>query len=385
MTILATPPSFSSLQDDLVYTVSEPTHTSDPVLYPNYKFIGDVYVGSTLVARIKKVPDPITQIGIFNIGQIVRNYIATTFNPAAGAIVAQELGDGQFSLSVTMKFGEEYGFTAFFALVADSSRTYFNNYNGRLIGATSSITALANKIATNQPTTANLLLSNSYYFISYFTTNTVGISYTVTPSGSGSGFSGTITPSVSNEMIILNLSPIALNAAHPGTINAATTSYTVQVGSQTYTFKIFCEPQYQTYMIHFLNQYGGFESKVFSKVSRKILEIQRQDFGKLPFTVDASGVVGYKNANGVYNESRSVYSSQYTERLTLNSDLLTDQEYRWLSDLILSPMVFIEDGGYFFPCVISDTNYEPKKFINDDLTNLTMNVEFGKQLNAQFR
>jgi hypothetical protein len=53
------------------------------------------------------------------------------------------------------------------------------------------------------------------------------------------------------------------------------------------------------------------------------------------------------------------------------------------SDLILSPMVFIEDGGYFFPCVISDSNYEPKKFINDDLTNLTMNVEFGKQLNAQ--
>jgi hypothetical protein len=202
----------------------------------------------------------------------------------SGAIVAQELGDGQFSLSVTMKFGEEYGFTAFFALVADSSRTYFNNYNGRLIGATSSITALANKIATNQPTTANLLLSNSYYFISYFTTNTVGISYTVTPSGSGSGFSGTITPSFSNEMIIINVSPIALNAAHPGTINAATTSYTVQVGSQTYTFKIFCESQYQTYMIHFLNQYGGFESKVFSKVSRKILEIQRQDFGKLPLS-----------------------------------------------------------------------------------------------------
>jgi hypothetical protein len=58
MTILATPPSFSSLQDDLVYTVSEPTHTSDPVTYPNYKFIGDVYVGSTLIARIKKVPIP---------------------------------------------------------------------------------------------------------------------------------------------------------------------------------------------------------------------------------------------------------------------------------------------------------------------------------------
>lgn len=384
-TINYTPPAFSSLQDDLVYTVAYPEHTSDPVTYPNYKFIGDVYVGSTLVARIKKVPDPIGQIGIFNIGQIVRNYLATTFNPVSGAMVAQELADGAFSLSITMKFGEEYGFTAFYALLPDSSRTFFNNYNGRLIGVTSSIASFQNKIATNQPSTANVLLSSSYYFINYFTTNTVGIPFTVTPIGSGSGFSGTITPSFSNEIIVLNLSPVALNAAHAGTINAATTSYTVLIGSQTYTFNIFCEKQYTTYMMHFLNQYGGFESKVFSKVSRKIFDIQRADFGKLPYTVDASGNVTYKNSNGVYNENRSVYSSQFTEKLTLNSDLLTDQEYRWLSDLIVSPMVYIEDGGYFFPCVITDNNYEPKKFINDDLTNLTINVEFGRQLNAQYR
>jgi hypothetical protein len=315
----------------------------------------------------------------------VRNYLAATFNPAAGAIVAQQLADGQFSLSITMKFGEEYGFTAYFALVSDSARIFFNNYNGRLIGTTSSLSAFANKIATNQPSVANLMLANSYYFISYFTTNTSGISYTVTPSGGGSAFSGTITPGTSNEMIIINASPVALNAVHAGAITAATTSYTVQVGSQTYTFKIFCESQYQTNMIHFLNQYGGFESKIFGKVSRKIIEIEKADFGKLPYTVDGSGVVTYKNANGVYNESRSVYSSQYIEKLTLNSDLLTDAEYRWLADLILSPMVFIEDGGYFFPCVITDTNYEVKKFINDDLTNLTISVEFGKQLNAQFR
>ncbi len=71
--------------------------------------------------------------------------------------------------------------------------------------------------------------------------------------------------------------------------------------------------------------------------------------------------------------------------MTLNSDLLTDAEYIWLQDLILSPMVYIEDSGYFFPCVITDNDYEPKKYINDDLSNLVINIEFGKQQNAQYR
>ena len=108
ITIQATPPAYSSVHGDLIYTVAEVVHTADPITYPNYKFIGDVYINSTLVARIKKVPDPVTKIGIFNVGQVVRNYIATTFNPTANSLVAQSLSLGQFNLSVTMKFGEEY-------------------------------------------------------------------------------------------------------------------------------------------------------------------------------------------------------------------------------------------------------------------------------------
>lgn len=138
-------------------------------------------------------------------------------------------------------------------------------------------------------------------------------------------------------------------------------------------------------MIHFLNQYGGFESRIFSKVSRKTYDITRADFGKLPYTVDGSGAVSYKSDNNVYNENRSTYSVQFNEKLQLNSDLLTDAEYTWLSDLVLSPMIYIEDGGYFFPCVITDTSYEPKRVANDDLTNLTINIEYGTLLNAQYR
>jgi hypothetical protein len=386
LTILAGPAQYSSVHDDLVYTVSEPTHTADPVTYPNYKFIGDVYIGGVLIARIKKIPDPLTQIGIFNVGQIVRNYLTTLFNPTGSVLVAQTLGDGQFSVTVTMKFGEEYNGTSFTALVSDSPRTFFNNYNGRLVGVTSSLSAFTNKLATNRPATvSNVFQTSNYSFISYFPTSTSPVSYTITPIGAGVGFSGTIIPTNAYELEIINVAPGALNVISPGCIISGTTGYTVTIGSQTYTFNVICEAVYTPYTLHFLNQYGGFESKIFTKVSRKTYAIEKKDFGKLRYTVDGAGAVTYKNANNVYNEGRSVYSSQFTEKLLLNSDFLTDGEYSWLAELILSPMVYVEDGGYFFPCVISESNYEFKKAVNDDLTNLSLSIEYGQQLSAQYR
>ena len=48
-------------------------------------------------------------------------------------------------------------------------------------------------------------------------------------------------------------------------------------------------------------------------------------------------------------------------------------------------MVYLQDGDYFIPVLIKSNNYEPKKVINDDLTNLTLSIEFGTQLQAQSR
>lgn len=385
ITIQATPATYSSVHDDLIYTVAEVVKTADPVTYPNYKFIADVYVDGVLVARIKKVPNPTTRIGVFNIGQIVRNYLATTFNPQANVLYAQSLGSGQFRVSVLMKFGEEYDLTSYYNLTLDATRIFTNHYNARLVGLSSGITPFTNKVASSRPLTSQAMLDSEYIFLPYFATTTTPFNVLCVAYGGGSGFSITVTPAPDNSMVILNVGPGAINSFHSGAITVDTTHYTITIGSAVYRFDMICEPQYTPYTLHFLNKYGGFESKIFQKVSRKTLDIQRKDFGKLPYTVDVSGVVAYKNANKVYNESRSVYSAQYKEKLTLNSDLLTDEEYTWLSDLLLSPMVYIEDGGYFFPCVITENNYEPKKVINDDLTNLTISIEYGQQLNSQFR
>lgn len=378
------PDQYSSVHGDLIYTVSETTKTADPVAYPNYKFIGDVYVGSTLVARIRKVQDPATGIGVFNIGQVVRNYIATTFEPTSSGLVAQQLGSGEFFLTITMKFGEEYNYESTYDITVDSARVFFNHYNMRLVGATSALAAYTNKFATRRPTTGQVLLTSAFNFIPYFPTSTSAVNITVTPNV-GNVYNGSFTPSAANVLQVLNVSPVALNTLQAGTITAATRYYTVQIGSQSYRFYVICEAQHDVYPIHFLNKLGGFETKLFTKVSRRKYEVSKKDFGKLPYRVSSGGDVSFASSNGVYYESRSVYASQIVEKMELNTDLLPDAEYRWLEDLIFSPMVYMEDSGYFIPIVIKENNYEPKKVKQDELTNLTLSIEFGDRLNAQYR
>jgi hypothetical protein len=380
LTINATPAAYSSVHDDLIYTVYS-DKVEDGVTYPNYKYIADVYVNSMLVIRLKNMADPTTGIGIFNIGRIVRNYLDTTFDPGSG-LRGQQIGSAAFHTSVQVKFGEEYNFTMYLDQTVDSARVFFNHYNKRNSTPLSSFT---NKIASNAPLVQDVQLSDTHHFLPYFPTSTTAVNVTVTPVGGGSSYATSFSPSNAYDLQILNVAPARLNTLQAGTINASTTHYFVEVGTQTYRFNLICESIYEVTPLHFLNQYGGFDTKLFTKLSRRTVDITKKDFGKVPYNVDGDGVVSRYNSNNVYYETRATYSSQFVEKLTLNSDILTDSEYTWLEDLVLSPLVYLQDGTYFYPVIIKSDNYERRRWVNDESTNLTLQIEFGTQLNAQGR
>jgi len=144
---------------------------------------------------------------------------------------------------------------------------------------------------------------------------------------------------------------------------------------------------YDVYTLHFLNRYGGFESRDFTKVSRQSLDpIERHSYGSSAVLITNDGQPHYfDSTTKVYREQNTTYATTWAEKMTLNTDILTDAEYQWLQDLILSPMVYIEMNGYFYPISITQNNYEAKKVINDDLTNLTLNIQFGDRFNTQYR
>lgn len=387
MTLQSAPGSYFSVHDDLIFTVRDLVKANDNVTYPDYKYIADVYVGVTLVARLKSVPRPDNKVGIFNISNIVRNYISPKFEPN-GNFFSTSLALNQFNISVTVKFGEEYGFTTFTNVLVDSARTYFNHYNGRLIGVLTNLEAYQNKPATIRPNLSSVYSSAPHCFLSYFNTNITSLSASATSySADGTALLTTSITTVSpdvNTMYIYDVSPIVLNTTLPGFTNGAA-YYIVTIGGTPYRFNLICESQYEVYTIHFLNRLGGFDSKDFTKVSRKNVDIEKQQFGRLNYDMDSSGLITYKNASNVYNESKVVYSTQYKEKVTINSDLLNDKEYEWMQDLILSPMVYLSKNGYYLPCSIIQNNYEQKKNINDDLTNLSLTIEFGEQFNSQYR
>ena len=382
MTITSAPAQYSSAHDNIVYTVTQPTKTSDPVTYPNYKFIADVYVSGGLIARVKKVPNPATGVGVFDIQQIVHNYVASVFNPTL-ALLSQQSVNGEFSCSVQVIFGEEYSYVSYYNVLSDSVRIFYNSYNKNLTGNTSALVNKLSSFASNLMDKKYATLSTTYLLIPYFAVTAGTLNYTVITSD-GVTQSGTLMVQALS-MNTLNISPAVLNTLFAGLITGSTIWYKLTIGSNSVTTYLICEPRYTVYPVHFINQYGGFETKLFSKVSKTQIAVERKSFAKTEYTVDSAGVVSYFNSNNVYNEIDYVYASRFTERLTLNSDILTDAEYRWLYDLIVSPLVYVQTGLYHLPYKITDSSYDIKKVIVDDLTNLTITLTDSRQLNAQNR
>lgn len=386
------PDDYSSAHGDLLFSVYEATKAVDPVTYPDYKYVCDIYIAGDLKERKKIPPNPVHFRGVFNIAPIVRSYIAAQLNPAGAGIEAQEFGNGEFFIDVQVKFGEEYNFTLTPALEVDSVRRYYNHYNGQIIDDETVLGDYLDEPLSNRPSRGAVRANDPYFFVPYFVkTGTVfGLAVTTYDASGNAINNDSTTFSASNgTMQLLNLCPIAIDVDFPtlGILNAGVAYYEIEIeGTTYYTFDIKCESIYEPFTIHFLNQLGGFESMCFNKVSRTSYDIERKSFSKLPYSVNSStGVIEYHNAGNVVNEIKNVYASLQGKKMKFNTDLLTDAEWVWLKELVFSPDVFVTIGSFIVPITITQTNYEEKKFITDRLNPLQIEVDFGAMLNTQFR
>lgn len=145
------PGTYYSVHGDLLYVVHEATKANDPVTYPDYRYVADVYAGTELITRLKAYPQPDTKMGIFNISNILRNYVTPVFNPVADTLYCQSLASGDFNVSGTVYFGEEYNFETFPALVTDTGRKFYNHYNGRMLGNLTNLSSYPGKFCTIRP------------------------------------------------------------------------------------------------------------------------------------------------------------------------------------------------------------------------------------------
>jgi hypothetical protein len=171
--------------------------------------------------------------------------------------------------------------------------------------------------------------------------------------------------------------PIGSNIS--GGIPTGATSYTIRpedssnnlVGSAyTITIDERCS-KYDAVDVFFLNRLGAVESFRFNKVRRDNFTIDRRNYRANPYTLDGQD---YAYTNQSFNNSQ--YYTEAQQRITLNSDLITEAESVWLRELVMSPRVWIYDDA-LYTVNITDSEYEQRYHINDKAFNLTIEAELS--------
>ena len=418
LTIANQPVVLSSANDDLVYTCLE----SSLYTQTNFKYICDIYIGGVKVAQLKSFPNPVSYYGVFNIGNVVRNYVNSnlTYLPFTAGIRVDIFSN--HTRLVECKFGYEYGANITQYLnVETRSNSYSNSYNKRRVFNITTVPTTSYKLdtfATNRPTSrTNIFLPGSgvpaapvlipFYSKTVYPSSPQNIVFRVNRYSKDGTYTlssaiTSVNARIDNTMTQYDVSPRSLNTALGTTFIDDNTLYynvftSIEISSGVFStattpnFYPYCESKYEVFTLVWLNQYGGYDSYQFSKKSKRTYNSEKKSFERIPYNINpANGKMDYVQMSGsttskVFVENQIVYDSKFKESLSFNTDIIDEATYDWLSELIISPSVFLFSNDSFVPIMIKETNYEFKKRVNDKVFNLTINAELQQQMNAQYR
>lgn len=376
ITNIAYPTGSPSVQDSLWHIFDSSLTATD------LKYVVDLYVGGVQQVRVKLYPEPLSGIGYFDAGPIVRNTMTYSwFTPKEELIVCEPNGSGQIAQTYQYRIGEESSGVTNLNLASGNVTAY--NWTAPLFKRkVSDISTYNGKAYTNRPSTINLNLTDNLYIggkeVSGVTVATYNQSNTLITSVNLSLLS-------MRSFIQLNIGPNAINTTYGSAlINSAVKYYTVTIGTSTFRINLECNPKYESYNLHFLNHLGVFDSAVFDLASRLTMDVQRKTFEKRDYTLGASSVT-YYDANKKYNDSKINFLNKkdHSYKLTMNAP--TDAEYEWLAELIDSPQVFFELDGYYYPVSIKNNNYEYSKYVNNRLRVFEVDIDLNQTRYSQLR
>lgn len=391
ITINSSPNSYQSFHEDLWFVVSS-TNTAQP----SFKYVFDVYINSTLVARVKSYPQPTTNKGIFNAATIVRNYWSSYFrNQTPLTLFADTSSDIRISFEV--KFGEEYSGTTYTNLTSSTKNAY-NYYPSILDGAgafdgTWYDNYKAMPLTTRDTLNLNTRLSGSSSYISILngTENTSkNWRFDITRYNSGTATTNTSGGNIAvTDFALLDVSPDAVND-YLGTsfITSATDYYTLEAYENSAAqwimrVNIICESRYTTIPIHFLNSLGGYDTMNFTLVNRESRNIERKSFEQADWQY-SSNYMQRVNQYNIFNGGSVQFATQQNITYKLTSDWLSLTEYNWIKDLIGSPEVYMQDGDYYIPVKVNTNSWNEKKRYADKMYNIELDIEVGKAY-SQYR
>ena len=374
ITNIAYPSGSPSLQDTLWHIFDSNITSTD------LKYVMDIYVGGTQQVRVKLYPEPVTGIGYFDAGPIVRNTMTYEWlTPNSNVLMCEPSVSGEVGQTYQYRIGEETsGITTL--NLASGSVTAYNFVPPTFKRKVTDLSAYNGKAMTNRPTTIEASLGDNIYIpvkdvsglvVSTYNASNVKIADTTYSLGGTKAFAQ------------LNIGSPALNNP-TNVITSAVKYYLVQIGSSSYQVNIDCNPKYQSYNLHFMNHLGMFDTAKFDLASRLTMDVSRKSFTKRDYTLGASAV-SYYDANKKYVSSKIDYLNKkdYSYKLTMNAP--TDADYEWLDELIDSPQVYFELDTYFYPVTIKNNNYEYSKYVNNRLRVFEVDIDINQTRYSQLR
>lgn len=387
ITIITNPNNWQNVYNEIVLNVSGSNSTQ-----PNYQFLCDVNINGQTnpITRLTYPKQPLVGTVNINIADVVRNYVtydfgsfnvsglqACTNSKAKYWIELGEIYDNASGVPVVYANQTQYGTSgspksgsnAIFDFL-DWTKTAFST--GKKISET-------NPVGLNQTLFTDKIQVGQQRFLNIFDPdrNTTDIEVAVyNATGGALGAVDAAFVPGTEGIYSFNVGDAMLNGYN---LTGLTTSpdaayYTIRLRdagdntllSRTINIDQECS-KYQTYRLHWLNSLGGFDSFNFTKISREMDEIERKQFKK------------FQRLNyATTDRLKTNYFTKLTESVILNSDLLSDAEYSGLEELILSPVVMLEvNSSTYVPVNIRETNYEKKKYINDQaIPNFTITIEY---------
>jgi hypothetical protein len=127
-----------------------------------------------------------------------------------------------------------------------------------------------------------------------------------------------------------------------------------------------------------------YDTATFDLLSRLTSDVERKSFTQRDFRQAAASVT-YFDANNVYNETKTNYENREVLSLRLTMDAPTDNEFVWLSELITSPQIYMEQDGYYYPVTLKNNTYEYSKYINNRLRPFEVDIDINQTRQRQLR
>ena len=385
ITIIESPNNWQNLFNEIVIGVSGGNSTQ-----PNYQFLCDVNVSgqSNPVTRLTLPKQPLVGTVQINVADIVKNYVTFDFGGFNSTDIVPCVNS---QAKYWLQLGEIYD-NASGVPVIYANQTQFGTSGSPKLGSNAIFdfldwtkTAFSagkllkpnNRVSLNDNSYREKIKIGQQRFLTFFTLDLSDIAITdlnIYNSAGASIYSNSYsTYTAATGIVSLNIGESFLDFMGASLVGAAYYRVDIKNSSDELVFTKTIDidnscANYEVYRLHWLNSLGGFDAFNFTMVSTESVEIENKEYKKVQ-------ALGYQKTDRL----KTKYFTKLTERITLNSDLLTDAESAALEQLVVSPVVMLETSSTsYVPVNIVANNYVKRKYEQGrQIPNLQIAIEYS--------